>query len=61
METEMSSKDETRTRWISVGVVLRVEPNYLEQFLMELKTTPGVYVVYYKTSRLKLHLQEVPY
>ena len=53
--------EETGERWTTVGVVLRVAPDLLMDFLDELERRPGMSVVFYKTSKHKLRLREEPY
>ena len=47
--------------WTTVGVVLRVHPDVVEDLLGRLNEMGGVYVVFSKTSSLRLMLKEVPF
>ena len=52
---------EPRTRWFSVGVILRVRPNCIEHLMADLKTRDGVMVVFYQkhpTRRFYLRLED---
>lgn len=47
--------------WTTVGVVLRVHPDMVGELLGILSEMQGVYVVFSKTSNVRLMLKEVPF
>ncbi len=51
-------KDE---RWTTVGIVLRVRPDLVENLLDRLSLTDGVHVVFSKTSNKRILIKEVPF
>lgn len=55
------NEDNDRKSWTTVGVVLRVHPDVVEDVIGRLNEMRGVYVVFSKTSTVRIMLKEVPY
>jgi len=55
------NEDSQKESWTTVGVVLRVHPDVVGDLLGVLSEMQGVYVVFSKTSNVRLMLKEEPF
>ena len=57
----MEPKNEPKKeQWVAVAVLVRMPHDAVERFLWDVKSDPGKMLVFYKVSRHRLEILEVP-